>query len=306
MPGGAVHSGELTVAGYTHDTYSAFYGMLHASPVFHELELDRRVQWAQFPVPVAAAVGPHDVARCLLDDRATADDLARRAPADADAWLELCRWWDRVGRRLFDVMLAPIPSPRPTARFLAATRFADLAAVAKTMVEPMEALARHRFTTPAGQVLLAAGASHTDVGVDQPGSVPAALILAMVAQTQGMPVPVGGAGRLAAALAGAVTDAGGRIRTRAEVTRIVVERGRAVGVETRDGAMAWAGRAVLADTGPGALFSRLVDPTALPPSFLDGLRQFRYGTGVFKVDLALDGPVPWLAPGLAELRRWST
>jgi phytoene dehydrogenase-like protein len=300
VPGGAVHSAELTAPGYIHDTYSAFYGMLHASPVFHELELDRRVQWAQFPVPVAAAVSPHDVARCLLDARATADDLAERAPADADSWLELCRWWDRVGRRFFEVMLAPIPSLKPTARFLAAAGVADLPAIAKMQVEPMETLARHRFTTAAAQALLASGASHTDVGVDQPGSVPAALILAMVGQLLGMPVPVGGAGRLAEALAGAVTDAGGRIRTQAEVTRIVVENGHAVGVETGDGGAVTARRAVLADTGPGTLFTRLVDPMALPPRFVDGLRQFRYGTGVFKVDLALDGPVPWLAPGLAE------
>ncbi|MDQ6617089.1 MAG: NAD(P)/FAD-dependent oxidoreductase [Actinomycetota bacterium] len=299
VPGGAVHSGELTVPGYIHDTYSAFYGMLHASPVFHELELDRRVQWAQFPVPVAAAANPDDVARCLLDDRATADELARRSPADADAWIELCRYWNQIGQRLLDVMLSPLPSLRPTARLLAATGLRSLPDVARMQVEPMEALARHRFTSPAGQVLLAAGASHTDIGVDQPGSVPAALILAMVAQRLGMPVPVGGAGRLAEALAGAVTDAGGRISTNAEVTRIVLEKGHAVGVETGDGGMASAGRAVLADTGPATLFTRLVDATVLPPSFRDGLRQFRYGTGVFKLDLALDGPVPWRAPGLA-------
>lgn len=298
VPGGAVHSGALTVPGYVHDTYSAFYGMLHASPVFHELELDRRVQWAQFPVPVAAAAHPGDVARCLLDDRATADQLALRHPADGDAWLELCRWWDGVGRRFLDVMLAPLPSLRTTARFLRAAGLGALPGVARMQVEPMEALARHRFQHPSAQALLAAGASHTDVGVDQPGSVPAALILALVAQKLGMPVPIGGAGQLAAALAGAVTDAGGRIRTDADVTRIVLEKGLAVGVETADGGAASARRAVLADTGPATLFHRLLDPTVLPPSFLDGLRQFRYGTGVFKVDLALDGPVPWLAPGL--------
>ncbi len=48
VAGGAVHSAELTVPGYIHDTYSAFYGMLHASPVFAELGLDRRVEWAHF------------------------------------------------------------------------------------------------------------------------------------------------------------------------------------------------------------------------------------------------------------------
>src|SRR5580698_6882306 len=63
VAGGAVHSAELTVPGYVHDTYSAFYGMLHASPIFHELELDRRVDWAYFPVPVAALVDPHAAVR---------------------------------------------------------------------------------------------------------------------------------------------------------------------------------------------------------------------------------------------------
>jgi phytoene dehydrogenase-like protein len=304
VAGGAVQSAALTEPGYIHDTYSAFYAMLHASPVFHELELDRRVSWAQFPVPVAAVAGPNerDTARCLLDGRATADELARRSPADADAWIELCRWWDRVGRGFLDLMLGPLAlrAVAPATRLAVAAGLRALPDLARMQVGPMDALARHRFSTPAGQVLLAAGASHTDVGVDQPGSVPAALILAMIAQHLGMPVPVGGAGQLAAALAGAVTDAGGRIHTGTEVTRVVVEKGRAVGVETAGGGSFSARRAVLADTGPAALFTRLVDATVLPSGFMDGVRQFRYGTGIFKLDLALTGPVPWSMPGLTD------
>ncbi len=57
---------------------------------------------------------------------------------------------------------------------------------------------------------------------------------------------------------------------------------------------------MLADTGPRALFHGLVGTEHLPARFLAGLRRFRYGTGVFKVDLALDGPAPWAAPELAE------
>src|SRR5580698_1377121 len=67
VAGGAVHSGELTVPGYVHDTYSAFYGLLHSSPVLAELGLDRAVEWAQFEVPVAAAVSPHHAALCHRD-----------------------------------------------------------------------------------------------------------------------------------------------------------------------------------------------------------------------------------------------
>jgi phytoene dehydrogenase-like protein len=129
--------------------------------------------------------------------------------------------------------------------------------------------------------------------------VPVALVLAMVAQHVGMPVPVGGARRLATALTDAVREAGGVVRTGAEVTRVVVEGGRVVAVEAGDGTQVRVRRAVLADTGPRALFGTLVPDALVPARYRAGLRRFRYGTGVFKVDLALDGPVPWSAEGLA-------
>jgi phytoene dehydrogenase-like protein len=115
----------------------------------------------------------------------------------------------------------------------------------------------------------------------------------------GMPVPVGGAGRLAAAMADAVTTAGGSLRTGAEVTKVVVEGGRAVGVEAADGAAVKARRAVLADTAATILFGGLVEESKVPAAYVAGVRRFRYGTGVFKLDLALDGPVPWSEPALA-------
>jgi phytoene dehydrogenase-like protein len=299
VAGGAVHSGALTAPGYIHDTYSAFYGMLHASPVLSELGLDRRVAWAHFDVPAAAAVAPGQVAVLHRAAPETADHLSRRQPDDGASWLALTDWWQKVGWRFFAVMLGPIPSLRPTAAFVAAAR-SGLLDTARMMVGPMEALATERFIDPAARALLASGASHADVAVDQPGSVPAALILAMVAQHQGMPVPVGGAGKLAEALVETVIAAGGVVRTGAEATRVVIERGRAVAVETADGGSFRARRAVLADTGPRALFGGLVGVDALPGRFLAGVKRFRYGTGVFKVDLALDGPVPWFDPELAS------
>ena len=145
---------------------------------------------------------------------------------------------------------------------------------------------------------MAAGISHTDLAVDATGSTPPALILVMLAQQLGMPVPVGGAGRLAEALVAVVEEAGGTVRVNAEVTRVVVERGRATAVVTADGTTVAARRAVLADTGPAHLCSRLVGEEHLPPAYLAQLRRFRYGTGIFKLDVALDGPVPWQAEGL--------
>jgi phytoene dehydrogenase-like protein len=300
VAGGAVHSGELTVPGYVHDTYSAFYGLLHSSPVLHELGLDRAVEWAHFTAPVAAAVSPDVVAVCHADPEHTATGLSQRVAADGPAWLELYRWWRQVGTFFLRQMLGPVGAPGPALAFARRARRQGLVDTTQLLLSPIEALCRDRLVDPASRVLLAAGASHADVPVDNPGSVPAALFLAMAAQQLGMPVPMGGAGRLAAALVNAVTDAGGVVRTGTEATRVVVEGNRATGVGTADGAMFRARRAVLADTGPRALFADLVDTDLVPARYLAGLRRFRYGTGVFKVDLALDGPVPWSAPGLAE------
>jgi len=299
--GGAVHSAELTVPGYVHDTYSAFNGLLHCSPVFSELGLDRAVQWAHFESPVAAAVSPGAVAVCERDPERTAAGLARRNAADGPAWLELVRWWRQVGTAFLRQMLGPVGAPGPALGFARRARKDGLFDTTALLLGPLEALCRDRFCDPAAQALLAAGASHADVPVDHPGSTPAALILALAAQERGMPVPVGGARRVAAALVRAVTDAGGEVRTSTEVTRVVVERNRAVGVETADGSSVRVRRAVLADTGPGALFHGMVGDELLPARFLAGLRRFRYGTGVFKVDLALDGPAPWAAPELARV-----
>jgi len=300
VAGGAVHSAQHTVPGYVHDTYSAFYGLLHSSPVLAELGLDRSVEWAHFSAPVAAAVSPEVAAVCFADPRRTADGLARRADADGLAWLELYRWWRDVGTFFLRQMLGPVGAPRAGLAFARRARRDGLFATTQVLLGPIEALSADRLADPASQVLLAAGASHADVPVDVPGSVPGALILAMAAQQLGMPVPVGGAGRLAAALVDAVTEAGGSVETSCEVTRVVVERNRVTGVETAGGAVVRPRRAVVADTGPRALFGSLVDAALVPSRYLAGLRRFRYGTGVFKVDLALDGPAPWAAPDLAE------
>jgi phytoene dehydrogenase-like protein len=91
------------------------------------------------------------------------------------------------------------------------------------------------------------------VGIDAAGSTPPALLLAMAAQVHGMPVPVGGASRLAEAMVEAAQEAGVVVRTGVDVTRVVVRGGRAVGVVTADGTGVAARRAVVADVAPTVL-----------------------------------------------------
>ena len=293
VAGGAVASTALTQPGYVHDPFSAFYGLLHFSPVFRELELYRRVRWASFELPAAAMVEPGRSAAVRIDPSRTAEALDAIKGGDGPAYTELYEWWTRIGRRFLGVIMAPLPSLGPSARFLAAAGLGGTIETTRMAMAPMSVVARERFESEEARVLFAAGISHSDVSVDATASAPPALALAMVAQSHNMPVPVGGAGRLAEGLAGVVTDAGGTILTGQEVTRVVVDGRRAVGVETAAGLSLRARRAVLADTGPPRLFLDLVGSDHLPASYLRGVRRFRYGSGIFKLDLALDGPAAW-------------
>ena len=297
VTGGAVGS-DRTGRGYLHDWGSAFYGVLHTSPVLRELELDTRVQWARTGTPVAAAWDPARPAALL---RQSADDTAGGLAADGPAWRELVGWWERLGRPLFAAMLGPAGSPLPLLQAAAGlTGPREAVQTARTMLEPVEAWVAHTFTGDTARMLVASHATHADTAVDGAGSTPAALLLAMAAQEHGMPVPVGGAERLAAAMVDAAQEAGVVVRTGVEVTRVVVRGGRAVGVVTRDGEGIAVRRAVVADVAPGVLARDLVGEEHLPGDWLASLRRHRYTSGYFRLDVDLDRPAPWADEGLLD------
>jgi phytoene dehydrogenase-like protein len=298
VAGGAVASEALTVPGYIHDPYSAFYGVLHASPVFTELGLDRRLAWATFDAPVAAAVAPERAAICFADVERTAKALEEVAPSDGASWRDLVTWWEKIGQHFFRMMLSPLGALGPTLRVGRAVKIRGGLELAQMMLAPVDTLAAQRFRSAEAQALVCAGASHADVSTASAGSAPGALILALVAQTKNMPVPVGGAGKLAEAFAAAATEAGATIVTGAHVARVVIRDGRAVGVETSDGRAFSARRAVVADTNARKLFGDLVREDELPAEFVSRLSWFRSGSGMFKLDLALDAPAPWRAEEL--------
>lgn len=295
VAGGAVGS-DVTDRGYVHDWGSAFYGVLHTSPVLRELGLDVRLPWAHTGTPVAATWdGGTAVMRRSVD--ATAEGLG----ADGPAWRELVAWWHRLGVPLFGAMLGPVGAPLPLLR--AAARLSgprEAVQTARMLLEPVEAWVAQQFRDDAARMLFAANATHADVAVDAAGSTPPAMLLAMAAQVHGMPVPVGGAVRLAEALVEAAEEAGVVVRTGVDVTGVVVRGGRAVGVVTADGEGVPARRAVVADVAPGVLARDLVGEQHLPGEWLAQLRRHRYTSGYFRVDVDLDRPAPWADERLAD------
>ncbi|WP_211348697.1 phytoene desaturase family protein [Nocardioides litoris] len=300
--GGGVRSDRELHPDFVHDTFSAFYPLAPLSAALRPLELERHgLEWSHAPAVLGHPLPDGRWAVLHRERDVTAGLMDEQHPGDGEAWLDLCATWDRVGPLLVEGLTAPFPPVRTGVRLLPALARAGGLDLVRTLLTPASALGRRRFGGDAPGLLLNGNAGHADIPIGSPGSGLFGLLLTMLGQTVGFPVPVGGAGELAAVLRRRFESAGGTVRTGAAVTRVVVERGRARAVLTADGERYDARRAVVADVsalhlfGGGGLEGMLADHE-VPPGVRRGMRSFELDPGTVKVDWALSGPVPWASP----------
>ncbi|GAA2252485.1 dehydrogenase [Streptomyces ruber] len=296
-PGGAVRHDNGVHPDFTNDLFSSFYPLAAASPVLSELRLERHgLHWRHAPRVLAH---PLSDGRCAvlgrdLDD--TAASLETFADGDGAAWRELHDVWERLRPDLVDALFTPFPPVRATVKLAARLHAAGGLRLARSLVLPVRRLGDEEFRGEGGRLLLAGNALHADLAPEAAGSGGFGWLMSMLGQTYGFPVPEGGSGALTAALVSRLEERGGVLRCGTRVSRVEVRRGRAVGVWTADGEPVVARRAVLADVSAPALYGDLIDRAHVPAQVLADLRRFEWDFATFKVDWALDGPVPWQAP----------
>jgi phytoene dehydrogenase-like protein len=295
--GGAVRSDTSVHPDFVHDTFSAFYPLAAASPNIKAFGLERYgLRWVHAPAVLANPIdGGAHWAVLHRDRNVTAGLMEELQPGDGEAWLDLCAEWDTIGGDIVDALLTPFPPVRAGARALARLRKVGGLRFVQELLGPVTDFGKVRFRGESPRVLLAGNAGHADIPLDAAGSAVMGVLLAMLGQTEGFPVPEGGAGQLTQALAARLRSLGGDIRCSAEVVAIEVDRGRASAVRTRDDRYT-ARRAVLADVVASNLYGRILAPGDVPPKVARGMRNFRLDPGTIKVDWALDGPVPWATP----------
>jgi phytoene dehydrogenase-like protein len=317
-PGGAVRHDRGVDPDFVSDVFSSFYPLAAASPVLAALRLqDHGLRWSHAPSVLAH---PLTDGRCAVLDRnldATAASLDTFAPGDGEAWRRLHDLWQALQPDLLKALFTPFPPVRATAGLFRRLRAAGGLRAARSLVLPVRRMGEEEFDGEGGRLLLAGNALHADLAPESAGSGGFGWLMAMLGQTHGFPVPVGGSGALTRALTGRLRSRGGRVRCGQRVERIVVRDGRAVGVRTADGETFAARRAVLADVSVPALYGELVPAEHLPAQLLADLKRFQWDFATFKVDWALDRPVPWqaepawragtvhLADGLDELTRFA-
>ena len=266
-PGGAVRSAELTLPGYVHDVFSAFYPLGVASPVMERLDLGSHgLVWRRAPLALAHPTADGGCASLSTAIAETARSLDEHAPGDGDAWRQLYGDYERIADPLLDAMTSPIPPVRGAGRLALTLGPRGLLDFARTSVLSVRRLAQERFGGEAAALLLTGNALHSDIGPDTPPSGFLGWLLTCLGQQHGFPVPEGGAGRLTDALVRRLEARGGSIVCNAQVTRVVVRNRRAVAVRLADGTELDAPRGVIADVGAPALYRGLVGEEHLPPA----------------------------------------
>ena len=265
--GGGARTRELTLPGFHHDVCSAIHPMALVSPFFQQLPLaDYGLEWRYSDIAIAHPLDDGTAGSLQHSVDATAAALGEDGPS----YRRLMRPFAKHLSELFGEILGPIPliprHPFLLARFgLQGLRSA--VSVAK------------RFETDRARALFAGCAAHSFVPLQWAGSASFGLVLALAGHATGWPAARGGSEAITQALAAYLRSMGVEIRTSSPV---------------RSMADVPPSRAVLFDVTPRQLAAIAGD--VLPHGYRRKLQKFRYGPGVFKIDWALDGPIPWRAP----------
>jgi phytoene dehydrogenase-like protein len=300
-PGGAVRTAEVTAPGFRNDLFSAFYPMTAASPVMTELDLGAQgLSWTHAPAVLAHPQRNAPAAMLYRDVERTADRLALDHRADAEAYAALTDEWRRVGADVMASLLRPFPPVRPALRLVRRAGVRELGVLARRAVMPVRRFVDEEFGGVAAPLLYAGNALHADLTPESAGSALFGWLLVSVGQQCGFPVPVGGAGAITDALVARLEQRNGTVQCDARVVEVVVRAGRAVGVRTADGDHVAARHAVIADVDATVLYRDLVGEHHLPDRLVAGLGRIERSSATFKVDWALNRPIPWSDPDVAD------
>jgi phytoene dehydrogenase-like protein len=271
--GGGMRSAERTLPGFVHDVCSAIHPFGRASPFFAALRLERHgLRWIDPPFAIAHPLDDGTAVVVARDLDATAAGLGPDGAAYRRLMGPIVRDWER----LVPDVLAPFHVPLSPPRALRLARFGLLA------IRSAASLAG-RFRGEPARALLAGAAAHSFLALTEPVSGAAAVVMLASAHANGWPLPAGGAGRITDALAAELTDLGGRIETDRPIVRL-------------DDLPAH--RVALFDVAPRHLAAIAGD--RLTAGYRRRLERYRQGPGVFKIDAAIEGPIPWRASGVAE------
>jgi phytoene dehydrogenase-like protein len=291
--GGAIKTVEdLTAPGFTHEVFSSWHPLWVGSPAYAELKPDLDalgLEYLNTDLPTAAAFPDGSSAFLSTDGAANVAELG-------DAWQRQFDDFMASAEIAFGVLGTELWSgaglslSRKAYSHYGRRGLVEFAG--HTLLSARDWLTE-TFEDERTRGLLAPWVLHTGLGPDQAVSGFMTQVIACALQLGGMPVPKGGGAKLVEGLATIIRNAGGELRTEADVERILVADGRATAVRLADGESIPASRAVLACVTPTQLYGRLLGEGDAPKPVRDAARRFRYGRGEMQIHIAMNERPRW-------------
>lgn len=264
--GGGMRSAELTLPGFINDVCSAIHPLGLASPFFSKLNLEKHgLQWIQPGIPLAH---PFDDGTAAILDRSilhTSELLGQDAGAYRSLFEPLTNHWNKLASDI----LAPLHVPRHP---ILLSRFGMVG------IRSAHSLTFSSFQTMQAKALFAGLAAHSVMPLDWLLTSAVGLVLGTLGHAVGWPLPRGGSQQIADALADVLRSLGGEIRVNEKI---------------EDLAQLPSSRAILLDTSTKDLLK--IAKNHLPEHFQKKVEKYQYGPGIYKMDWALNGPIPWKA-----------
>jgi phytoene dehydrogenase-like protein len=268
-PGGALRTEELTLPGYRHDVGATIHALAIASPAFRALNLP--VEFAHPMVPLGHALTPSETVLLHRDAAETAAGLGRDERRWRDVIGGLGEHWEGLAESVLDLTHLPPRAPL------------DVVNLGWHGILPASFAIRAVFREAPAKALFAGLAAHAILPLSAIGSATFGLVLGALAHGVGWPVAVGGSQRIVDALVARLAAHGGEIVTGHRVTSL---------------ASLPSARITILDVD-ARQFARIAGGR-LPVPYRRRLERWRYGPGIYKLDWALDGPIPWADPRLAD------
>ncbi len=266
--GGGMRSSDLTLPGFLHDICSAVHPLGVASPFFRSVDL--KSQGLEWVFPPASLAHPLDDGTAMLIERsvnATAESLG----TDGRTYMRLMQPLVNNWEDLLAEILQPLHFPRRP------LNMAKFGLVARYSIDQF---VNKNFKNTRAQTLFTGIAAHSTLPTNRAGGAAFGLLLATAGHAVGWPIAKGGSKKIVEALNGILVSSGGKLQKSFEIRQL-------------DDLPK--SKARLFDLTPKQLAN--IAGEQLPEKYSQRLRSYKYGPGIFKIDWALDGPIPWKAPG---------
>jgi phytoene dehydrogenase-like protein len=265
--GGGLYTAELTLPGFKHDVFASVHPLTAGSPFLRTLPLaEHGLEWICSPAPLAHPLDDGTVVMLEKSVEATARNLDKDAEAYKNLVEPLVKHWDELAGDL----LRPFSFPSHPLLF---SRFGLRA------VRSASGLAETVFSGPRARALFAGLGAHSIMPLDRSGSAAIGLVMCATGHVVGWPIAKGGSQKIAEAMASYLRTLKG----------VIVTGGAIESVEKLPKSCV-----ILLDVTPRQMLQMV---RGFPIGYQRKLKRHRYGPGAFKIEWALDGPIPWRAAG---------